>query len=152
VDAEDFADDDMLVARCVQRVLIGLELHAAVLRRWQTRVESADRAGGALAETTLTGRELAVLSLLADGLTAASIGHRLNVTSRTVSKHLEHIYAKLHVSDRLSAVLRGPAWHELTNPLGIDQQLAIPLQCGAARTARTCLRARNGSSTNTRWR
>lgn len=47
-----------------------------------------------------------VLHLLADGRTAAAIAHRLAISERTIHKHLEHLYGKLSVSDRLSAVLR----------------------------------------------
>lgn len=53
----------------------------------------------------LTTRELAVLGLLDEGLTAAAIARRLQISVRTVHKHLERIYAKLEVPDRLSAVL-----------------------------------------------
>jgi DNA-binding NarL/FixJ family response regulator len=54
----------------------------------------------------LTPRELAVLGQLADGLTAAAIGRKLLITERTVHKHLERLYTKLGVGDRLAAVLR----------------------------------------------
>ncbi len=47
-----------------------------------------------------------MLGLLAEGLTAAVIGRSLMIAERTVHKHLEHVYAKLGVTDRLSAVLR----------------------------------------------
>jgi DNA-binding NarL/FixJ family response regulator len=47
---------------------------------------------------------LAVLGLLADGLTARAIGHGLSMSERTVHKHLEHVYRKLGVKDRLNAV------------------------------------------------
>jgi DNA-binding NarL/FixJ family response regulator len=50
--------------------------------------------------------ELAVLGLVADGLTAAAAARRLVGDERTVHKHLERVYAKLGVSDRVSAVLR----------------------------------------------
>jgi DNA-binding NarL/FixJ family response regulator len=53
----------------------------------------------------LTPRELAVLGQLADGLTAAAIGRKLLITERTVHKHLERLYTKLGVGDRLAAVL-----------------------------------------------
>ena len=46
-----------------------------------------------------------MLALLAEGLTAASIGRRLMITERTVHKHLQHSYTKLGVTDRLGAVL-----------------------------------------------
>jgi DNA-binding CsgD family transcriptional regulator len=54
----------------------------------------------------LTPREATVLGLLVDGLTAAAIGRRLGIAERTVQKHLEHVYGKLGVADRLTAVLR----------------------------------------------
>ena len=47
---------------------------------------------------------LAVLALLAEGLTAEAIGRRLGVSRHTVRKHLEHLYRKLGVGDRLVAV------------------------------------------------
>lgn len=53
----------------------------------------------------LTRRELIVLALLAQGLTAVAIAHRLAITPHTVSKHQQSIYRKLAVHDRLSAVL-----------------------------------------------
>ena len=53
---------------------------------------------------SLTGRELAVIQLLAEGLTAVATSHRLASSPRTVHKHLEHIYRKLEVADRLTAV------------------------------------------------
>lgn len=58
------------------------------------------------ADLRLTPREQAVLGLLAEGGTAAAIARRLMISERTVHKHLEHVYAKLGVSDRLSAVVR----------------------------------------------
>src|SRR3954454_5643251 len=58
-------------------------------------------APSAAKETRLTGRELAVLGLLGDGLTAAVIGRRLGISTRTVHKHLEHVYSKLGTGDRL---------------------------------------------------
>jgi DNA-binding CsgD family transcriptional regulator len=102
----DFGEDDLLFARELQPVLVGLERQAAVLRQWQARAQASHQQQANLAECGLTGRELAVLSLLAEGLTAESIARRLKVSPRTVTKHLEHTYAKLRVRDRLSAVLR----------------------------------------------
>ena len=53
----------------------------------------------------LTPREHAVLLLLAEGLVAEAIARRLSISTRTVSKHLEHVYRKLGTSDRLTSVL-----------------------------------------------
>lgn len=54
----------------------------------------------------LSGRELAVLALVARGLTATAIGNTLRISPRTVSKHQQNIYRKLDVRDRLTAVAR----------------------------------------------
>ena len=43
--------------------------------------------------------------LLARGLPNKQIGRRLDVTPKTVSNHVEHIYAKLGVSSRAAATL-----------------------------------------------
>ncbi len=53
----------------------------------------------------LTAQERNVTMLLCEGMTAVAIGHRLVISPRTVEKHLENIYAKLGVCDRLSAFL-----------------------------------------------
>jgi DNA-binding CsgD family transcriptional regulator len=57
------------------------------------------------AAVPLTRRELDVLEWLAAGLTAVAIAHRLSISVRTVHKHLERVYEKLGVTDRLAAVL-----------------------------------------------
>jgi DNA-binding CsgD family transcriptional regulator len=54
----------------------------------------------------LTLREMSILSLLSKGLTAESLARRLGISPRTAEKHLEHIYRKLDVGDRLMAVQR----------------------------------------------
>lgn len=54
----------------------------------------------------LSARERQVLALVAEGCTDRAIGHRLDVSVRTIQKHLEHAYAKLGVNDRTSAALR----------------------------------------------
>ncbi|PYC76811.1 helix-turn-helix transcriptional regulator [Streptomyces tateyamensis] len=51
----------------------------------------------------LTRREAAVLDLLVQGLTDRQIGRRLEVSARTVDKHLEHAYTKLRVHSRVAA-------------------------------------------------
>lgn len=49
---------------------------------------------------------MTVLSVLSEGLTAEAISRRLGISPRTAGKHLEHIYRKLDVCDRLMAVNR----------------------------------------------
>jgi DNA-binding CsgD family transcriptional regulator len=48
----------------------------------------------------LTGRELEVLALVADGLGNEEIGRRLVVSTRTVERHLSNVYAKLGLTGK----------------------------------------------------
>lgn len=54
----------------------------------------------------LTHREQQILELIAAGLTAVAIAHRLRLSPRTVAKHQERMYRKFGTSDRLTTVLR----------------------------------------------
>ena len=54
----------------------------------------------------LSPREREVLHSLAQGLRNSEIAARLGVSVGTVKTHLRHIYRKLEVSDRVSAVLK----------------------------------------------
>ena len=53
----------------------------------------------------LTPREVEVLGLLSRGLPNKSIARQLAVTPKTVGNHVEHIYAKLNVSNRAAAAM-----------------------------------------------
>ena len=109
----------MHLARRVQKLIAGLDRQAAALRQWQRRAPHPEAAAVATAVATdirLTPRELSVLVLVADGLTAAAVARRLVVAERTVHKHLERAYAKLGVSDRVSAVLRAQRLGILSEP------------------------------------
>ena len=61
------------------------------------------RAGG---PAGLTAREADVLALLAQGLPNKGIAQRLGISGKTVGNHVEHIYAKLCVSNRAAAAMR----------------------------------------------
>lgn len=56
------------------------------------------------APTTLTGREIEVLGLVAKGITNADIGRELHIGEATVKTHLLRAFSKLGVSDRTAAV------------------------------------------------
>ncbi|GGQ76747.1 helix-turn-helix transcriptional regulator [Couchioplanes azureus] len=64
----------------------------------------------------LTPRELSILRLLADSLTAATIARRLGISPGTVHKHLGRLYRKLGTSDRLATVLRARETGLLPDP------------------------------------
>ena len=55
-------------------------------------------------EVVLTSRELEVLAVAAEGLTAREIANRLGVRERTVTTHLGRIYGKLGVRSRVAAI------------------------------------------------
>lgn len=99
---EDFSDDDLELAHRVQRLVIGLDRRAKALMMSGWATDDGNAGSGA----ALSGRELTVLALLPTGLTTAAIARRLSISPRTVDKHLENIYRKLHTRDRLSTVLR----------------------------------------------
>jgi DNA-binding CsgD family transcriptional regulator len=61
-------------------------------------------AGRRRAGAALSGRELEVLRLLVDGCSNVEIAEGLVLSPATVKTHLEHIYAKLGVRDRVGAV------------------------------------------------
>jgi DNA-binding CsgD family transcriptional regulator len=111
-----FGADGMHLARRVQKLIAGLDRQAAALRHWQRRAPHLELAAAVATDIRLTPRELSVLALVADGLTAAAVARRLVVAERTVHKHLERAYAKLGVSDRVSAVLRAQRLGILPEP------------------------------------
>jgi DNA-binding NarL/FixJ family response regulator len=52
----------------------------------------------------LTPRELEVLSLLAEGLTNLGIAEKLVISKVTVRSHLNKLYSKLDVENRVQAI------------------------------------------------
>jgi DNA-binding CsgD family transcriptional regulator len=62
------------------------------------------RRRGELKLSPLTARELEILTLAAQGLTGRRIAEQLEISPATVKTHFEHIFRKLDVSDRTSAV------------------------------------------------
>lgn len=56
------------------------------------------------AEEQLSGREIEVLTLVAQGHSNKDIAKQLHISTATVKTHLIHIYGKLGVSDRTASV------------------------------------------------
>ena len=93
-----FTDRDLEFAGRLRPLLAGVVNHQRHLLRNHHRAAASDYG--------LTPRELAVLTLLADTLTADAIARRLGISVRTVHKHLESLYRKMDTHDRLATVLR----------------------------------------------
>jgi DNA-binding CsgD family transcriptional regulator len=93
----DFSDRELLLVTALQAAL------AVQHHRHDTRPHDAG---------PLTGRERQIMALIAAGWTAAAVASRTGIATSTVRKHLQNIYAKLEVSDRLTAVnvLRAKGW------------------------------------------
>lgn len=100
----DFGEADLALLRSVQPLLQAVDRHVTRMNRWAAQVGSP----GAVARVQaagLTARELAVLVLLAQGLTATATAHRLGCSPHTVHKHTTNLYRKLGARDRVTAVL-----------------------------------------------
>jgi two-component system NarL family response regulator len=67
--------------------------------------EVAARLADRVASPSLTSREVAVLELVAKGMSNKEIGAALFVSETTIKYHLKNIYAKLGANDRTEAAL-----------------------------------------------
>jgi DNA-binding NarL/FixJ family response regulator len=87
--------------------LPGLHLIAFAPAGWEAEelLSDAERPSSPSA-TALTRRELEVLELAAEGFSAPKLASELGVSVATVRTHFAHIYEKLDVSDRASAVAK----------------------------------------------
>ncbi|MFD9072796.1 helix-turn-helix transcriptional regulator [Streptomyces lasiicapitis] len=135
----DFTAAHLAYARRIQPLLVGVDEQAELLSRWRREAAAglpAQRAGSGRAASPptaraeaapdpegqvfgdLTPRELTVLTLLADALTAAVIGRRLGISVHTVQKHIQSIYRKLGTRDRVTTVLRAQTHGLIPAPAG----------------------------------
>lgn len=95
--------DELLEAiRCVARgeSVLPPEIASVVVRHLAGEGSAEPEAA------PLTGRELEVLELAAQGLTNYEIAQRLIISVRTVEAHLTHVYNKMGVASRTEAVVR----------------------------------------------
>jgi DNA-binding NarL/FixJ family response regulator len=99
------ADGDQLV-NAIRVVAAGDALIAPSITK-RLISEFADRPQSAEVEglDELTEREVEVLGLMAKGLSNAEIGEALFVSETTVKTHVSHILTKLHLRDRVQAVV-----------------------------------------------
>jgi DNA-binding CsgD family transcriptional regulator/uncharacterized membrane protein len=105
-DGREFDDHERTYVQRLQPLLVSVDRFVRQLADWGQAMRDEPQALDAVGEARLTPRELAVLGLLADGMTAEAIGRRLGISGRTVHKHTENLYRKLAAGDRLTAVLR----------------------------------------------
>jgi DNA-binding CsgD family transcriptional regulator len=104
---ERFTERETTFVRKLQPLLTTVDRHLYELDRMKrdtapTMTEPVGRLGGMYG---LTEREQVVLRTIAAGLTSAAAARRRAISTHTVNKHLENIYRKLNVHDRLSAVM-----------------------------------------------
>jgi DNA-binding NarL/FixJ family response regulator len=84
----------------------------------------------------LSARELEVLPLLAQGLSNPEIAGCLTISNHTVKSHIEHILAKLGVSDRTHAAVRAielgylKVGGDQESPMATCSTCAMPEQLG----------------------
>jgi DNA-binding CsgD family transcriptional regulator len=95
----DFTETDRSLLDVLQAPLL------ASLRHARDRADKA-RALMTSGPDCLTDREAEVLKLVAMGRTDGAIARELDVSTRTIAKHLEHVYRKLGVANRAAAVSR----------------------------------------------
>ena len=70
---------------------------------------------------SLTEREVEVLTQVLDGKSSKEVARLLFVSKRTIDFHLTNIYHKLHVTNRVQAVLRAAQ-------LGLFEPMALVIQ------------------------
>jgi DNA-binding CsgD family transcriptional regulator len=87
----DFDDDEVDLAARLAPLLAMVDRGV-----WPTTPSSSEA-------EVLTPRETQILRLLGSGMTTVQIGYAERISARTAAKHIEHIYAKLGVHDRVSA-------------------------------------------------
>jgi DNA-binding NarL/FixJ family response regulator len=107
----DFTDDEMACLDRMQELIAAAYRYRAALDRATARI-SALYAGTPDAESVdherrlpeaPTRREAEVLALMAAGWTNVQIATRLQITERTVRKHLSAVYEKAHLPGRAAA-------------------------------------------------
>lgn len=77
-----------------QQVYISPGIAGVLIQAYRER----QGAGHKSAFSELTGRELEVVQLIAEGHTTKAIAERLHVSAKTVGTHREHILQKLHLN------------------------------------------------------
>jgi len=108
----DFSDHEREILEMLRGGLSALYRHSLALQRARDGSSQLDRmlgsspAGVPDGHWRLTPREREVLQWLARGKADRDIAEILDISARTVHKHLQRIYEKLGVENRTAAVMR----------------------------------------------
>jgi DNA-binding NarL/FixJ family response regulator len=100
-------DDLVTAVRAVARgdALIEPRMTRRLLEEFARRPHPAEPRAAPDTLKELTDRELEVLREIGRGLSNAEIGRRLFIGEATVKTHVAHILSKLHLRDRIQAVV-----------------------------------------------
>ena len=121
----DFSERDRTLLNLIRPTLVSTHQLLETRARMQAvsdavQLDGSTEDGIPVATGRLTGREVEVLAAAARGMTNKQIAEVLQLSPRTVQKHLEHIYEKLQTGNRAGAVTRfARAWQAL--PAQSDQ-------------------------------
>ncbi len=102
----DFSADEVSAADHLRHLVMAPARRVAAF-------SAATGGSGAGGLERLTPRERDVLARVGRGCSDAEVGAQLSISTRTVNKHLEHVYAKLHVHNRTEAAAW---WHDVGGP------------------------------------
>jgi DNA-binding CsgD family transcriptional regulator len=98
----DFSEQDRDLVGVLRAPLMAAL--SRVKRRQQARAALVDLQHPPPPE--LSARELTVMLMVADGKTNAAIARALDISPRTIAKHLEHVYRKIDVTSRTAAAVK----------------------------------------------
>ncbi len=92
------------IAHAVRAAAAGQSVLDPQVQRRLLAAAAGGAAAGTAAPDGLTGREVEVLQLIAEGLANREIAGRLFVSEATVKSHINRVFAKTGVRDRAQAV------------------------------------------------
>jgi two-component system, NarL family, response regulator len=87
----------------VDRRLGAAQIVRAVIDAYRAQLKTTSRRASAAGREPLTGRELEILRLVAEGRANREVAKILWVTDQTIKFHLQNIYGKLGVRNRIEA-------------------------------------------------
>lgn len=98
--------DQEEMLRAIHAVARGEALFGPAIATKLTSFFNTSQSNKAIAFPDLTEREREILNLLAQGLTNQQIANKLVISHKTVRNHVSNIFNKLHVADRVQAIIQ----------------------------------------------